>query len=49
MAERFRDGFSVSCEVVMFEHLMWMLETADPEVIRSDSSLEELAQFYASN
>ena len=49
IAERFRDGFSVACEVVLFEHLVRMLETADPEAIQSDSTLEELAQFYASN
>lgn len=46
IVERFRDGLTVACEVVLFEHLVWMLEDADPEVIRSDSSLEELAKFY---
>lgn len=49
IVERFRDGFSVACEVVLFEHLLWMLENADPEATRSDSRLEELAQFYACN
>ena len=50
IVERFRDGFSVSCEVVMFEYLVWMLENADPEAIQiSESSLKELAQFYACN
>ncbi|WOL12456.1 hypothetical protein Cni_G21223 [Canna indica] len=31
------------CEVVMFEHLLWMLENADP----APESIEELVQFYA--
>ncbi|KAE8674376.1 hypothetical protein F3Y22_tig00111758pilonHSYRG00262 [Hibiscus syriacus] len=34
---------NVSCEVVLFEHLLWMLENADPQ----PESLEELAEFYA--
>lgn len=33
----------VGCEVVMFEHLLWMLENADPH----SESLDELAEFYA--
>ncbi|GLJ37384.1 hypothetical protein SUGI_0758720 [Cryptomeria japonica] len=40
------EAFAVCCEVVMFEHLVWMLDNADPEAIHSDS-LEELAEFYA--
>ncbi|XP_074559581.1 auxin-responsive protein SAUR76-like [Curcuma longa] len=35
-------GTVVGCEVVLFEHLLWMLENADPE-----SSLDELVEFYA--
>ncbi|KAJ4980663.1 hypothetical protein NE237_031500 [Protea cynaroides] len=35
-------GISVKCEVVLFDHLLWMLENAD---ITSDS-LEELAELY---
>ncbi|KNA26129.1 hypothetical protein SOVF_000440 [Spinacia oleracea] len=31
------------CEVVLFEHLLWMLENADP----MPESLDELAGFYA--
>uniref|UniRef100_A0A803MF92 Uncharacterized protein n=1 Tax=Chenopodium quinoa TaxID=63459 RepID=A0A803MF92_CHEQI len=31
------------CEVVMFEHLLWMLENADP----MPESLDELVDFYA--
>ncbi|KAH9294344.1 hypothetical protein KI387_040452, partial [Taxus chinensis] len=41
------EGFTVACEVVMFEHLVWMLDNAEPDAIHTDS-LEELAQFYAS-
>lgn len=37
------DTINVACEVVLFEHLLWMLENADlkPE------SLDELVEFYA--
>uniref|UniRef100_A0A803M8T1 SAUR family protein n=2 Tax=Chenopodium quinoa TaxID=63459 RepID=A0A803M8T1_CHEQI len=31
------------CEVVMFEHLLWMLENADP----MPESLDEFVDFYA--
>ncbi|KAK8581865.1 hypothetical protein V6N13_144860 [Hibiscus sabdariffa] len=34
---------NVSCEVVLFEHLLWMLKNADPQA----ESLEELVEFYA--
>nr|GMD33653.1 auxin-responsive protein SAUR72-like [Ipomoea batatas] len=34
----------VGCEVVLFEHLLWMLESADPQ----PESLDELVDFYAS-
>ena len=34
----------VKCEVVFFDHLLWMLENADPNV--SFGSLEELADLY---
>lgn len=47
--ERIKDGFSVACEVVLFDHLLWTLENADPETTRSDSSLEELTHFYVCN
>ncbi|XP_010939864.2 auxin-responsive protein SAUR76 [Elaeis guineensis] len=33
----------VECEVVLFEHLIWMLENADPQ----PESFDELAEFYA--
>ena len=33
----------IGCEVVLFEHLLWMLENADPK----PESLDELAEFYA--
>ncbi|XP_074267171.1 auxin-responsive protein SAUR76 [Silene latifolia] len=34
---------SVGCEVVLFEHLLWMLDNADPQ----PESLDELVDFYA--
>lgn len=34
----------VNCEVVLFDHLLWMLENADPKF--SSESLEELAELY---
>ncbi|XP_074560743.1 auxin-responsive protein SAUR76-like [Curcuma longa] len=33
----------VGCEVVLFEHLLWMLENAEPQ----PESLDELVEFYA--
>ncbi|MED6156082.1 hypothetical protein PIB30_011544 [Stylosanthes scabra] len=33
-------GRSVACEVVLFEHLLWMLENGDPQP-------DELVDFYA--
>ncbi|KAF5481631.1 hypothetical protein F2P56_002270 [Juglans regia] len=37
------DTVNVACEVVLFEHLLWMLENADPQ----PESLDELVEFYA--
>lgn len=34
---------NVACEVVLFEHLLWMLENADPQ----PESLDELVEFYS--
>lgn len=34
----------VNCEVVLFDHLLWMLENADPKL--GSESLEELAELY---
>ncbi|KAF7837588.1 auxin-responsive protein SAUR76-like [Senna tora] len=46
LVERSRDSeddtVNVSCEVVLFEHLLWMLENADPQ----PESLDELVEFY---
>ncbi|XP_038899559.1 auxin-responsive protein SAUR78 [Benincasa hispida] len=39
------DCISVRCEVVLFDHLLWMLENSDPN-ISFDSNLEELAELY---
>ncbi|KAE8689155.1 hypothetical protein F3Y22_tig00110940pilonHSYRG00043 [Hibiscus syriacus] len=33
----------VSCEVVLFDHLLWMLKNGDPQ----SESLAELVEFYA--
>ncbi|KAK4355089.1 hypothetical protein RND71_024060 [Anisodus tanguticus] len=40
-----KDHLSVKCEVVLFDHLLWLLENADPNNLNSDS-LEELADLY---
>uniref|UniRef100_A0A5B7BAR2 Uncharacterized protein n=1 Tax=Davidia involucrata TaxID=16924 RepID=A0A5B7BAR2_DAVIN len=37
------DSITVGCEVVLFEHLLWMLENADPQ----PESLDDLVDFYA--
>ncbi|KAK7349547.1 hypothetical protein VNO77_06996 [Canavalia gladiata] len=34
----------VNCEVVLFDHLLWMLENADPKF--GSDSFEELAELY---
>jgi hypothetical protein len=36
-------GTVVGCEVVLFEHLLWMLGNADPQ----PESLDELVEYYA--
>ncbi|XP_010272249.1 PREDICTED: uncharacterized protein LOC104608079 [Nelumbo nucifera] len=38
------DDRTVKCEVVLFDHLLWMLENADPNL--TSESLEELAELY---
>ncbi|XP_010261727.1 PREDICTED: uncharacterized protein LOC104600475 [Nelumbo nucifera] len=43
LAGRSSDGMTVECEVVLFQHLLWMLENADPQ----PDSLDELVDFYA--
>lgn len=37
------DSIAIACEVVLFEHLLWMLENADPQ----PESLDELVEFYS--
>ncbi|CAH9118818.1 unnamed protein product [Cuscuta europaea] len=37
------ESITVGCEVVLFEHFLWMLENADPQ----PESLNELVGFYA--
>lgn len=40
-----RDGvIQVKCEVVLFDHLLWMLDNVDPSI--GPESLEELAELY---
>ncbi|KAL8191802.1 hypothetical protein R6Q57_028533 [Mikania cordata] len=34
---------TIECEVVLFEHLLWMIENADPQ----PDALHELVDFYA--
>ncbi|XP_073147030.1 auxin-responsive protein SAUR76-like [Henckelia pumila] len=40
---RHEESITVGCEVVLFEHLLWMLENADPQ----PDSLNELVDFYS--
>ncbi|KAK7411819.1 hypothetical protein VNO78_03260 [Psophocarpus tetragonolobus] len=42
-SEEEEDTINVACEVVLFEHLLWMLHNADPQ----PESLHELVDFYA--
>lgn len=37
-------GLAVACEVVLFEHLLWMLENAETQL----GSTDELVEFYMS-
>ncbi|XP_042481621.1 auxin-responsive protein SAUR78-like [Macadamia integrifolia] len=39
------DSITVGCEVVLFQHMLWMLENAEPHV--QQESLDELVDFYA--
>ncbi|XP_054779932.1 auxin-responsive protein SAUR78-like [Prosopis cineraria] len=38
-----QDGLVVACEVVLFEHLLWMLEISTETLL---GSMDELVQFY---
>ncbi|KAK6944697.1 Small auxin-up RNA [Dillenia turbinata] len=40
------DAITVGCEVVLFEHMLWMLENADPQS-QPEESLDDLVQYYA--
>ncbi|XP_059669715.1 auxin-responsive protein SAUR78 [Cornus florida] len=42
--QKFGEDISVKCEVVLFDHLLWMLENADLNL--TADSLEELAELY---
>ncbi|KAF7843644.1 auxin-responsive protein SAUR50 [Senna tora] len=37
-------GVVIACEVVLFEHLLWMLESAESTQL---GSMDELVEFYA--
>lgn len=41
-----REDILVNCEVVLFDHLLWMLENGDPSFGGTSESLEELAALY---
>ncbi|KAH0457599.1 hypothetical protein IEQ34_012914 [Dendrobium chrysotoxum] len=41
-----KDTIFVNCEVVLFDHLLWMLENGDHETV-GGTSPEELAALYA--
>ncbi|XP_059641515.1 auxin-responsive protein SAUR78-like [Cornus florida] len=36
------DEINIACEVVLFDHLLWMLENADSQL----ESMDELVKFY---
>lgn len=40
-------GISLGCEVVLFEHLLWLLDTSDVTIDpNGDESVHELAELY---
>lgn len=39
-------GLALGCEVVLFEHLLWMLDSADPAISLQGESVHELAELY---
>nr|XP_043630877.1 auxin-responsive protein SAUR76-like [Erigeron canadensis] len=48
LVEKSSDGVSaINCEVVLFDHLLWMLENSDLNLTSTDS-LDELADLYLS-
>eukprot|EP01018_Ginkgo_biloba_P030349 Gb_38666 [translate_table: standard] len=40
-----KEDLTIACEVVLFEHLLWMLENAAP--LMTNDFLEELVELYA--
>ncbi|XP_050370759.1 auxin-responsive protein SAUR78 [Argentina anserina] len=44
--DRDDENILVKCEVVLFDHLLWMLENGDPSFGGTSESLEELAALY---
>lgn len=39
-------GLTIACEVVLFEHLLWLIETNDPEAKQMECADSELLDFY---
>ncbi|PWZ31400.1 hypothetical protein Zm00014a_036547 [Zea mays] len=44
--ERHKEPVAVNCEVVLFDHLLWMLDNA-VDLHDDDDAMRELAQLYA--
>lgn len=44
--ERHKEPVAVNCEVVLFDHLLWMLDNA-VDLHEDDDAMRELAQLYA--
>lgn len=40
-----KGGLAIACEVVFFEHLLWLIDTKDPSLSRME--VDELVGFYA--
>jgi hypothetical protein len=38
------DGLTIACEVVLFEHLLWLIETNDPDARQMET--DELLDYY---
>lgn len=38
------DGLTIACEVVLFEHLLWLIETNDPDARQLE--VDELIDYY---
>lgn len=43
-SDRHPDGLTIACEVVLFEHLLWLIQSNDPEAKQLE--VDELLDFY---